>query len=103
MNEGRRNFSLGPVERWVVAIAAAGVVSLLGIFANGYIDQGKTLQALVTQQAVMNGQLQTLSAQLADIPALTRTQAEIKVQIAEHERRLTRLEDGSGKLKGWQR
>lgn len=99
----RNSPSLGLVEKWMVRIAAAGIVSLLGIFANGYSKQGETLQTLVTQQAVTNGQLQTISAQLADVPALTRTQAEIKVQIAEHDRRLNRLEEGSSKLKGWQR
>ncbi|WP_161596274.1 hypothetical protein [Rhodanobacter glycinis] len=35
----------------------------------------------MTQQAVTNAQLQTLSQQLADVPGLTRAMAEAKVQI----------------------
>jgi predicted outer membrane protein len=104
-SSGRRTFSLGPVELWVVGIAASSVVGLVSLFASSITsrmeEQGKTLQTVVTQQAVTNGQLQTLSAQLADVPALTRTQAEIKVQIAEHERRITRLEDAASKTKGF--
>ncbi|TPG50680.1 hypothetical protein EAH75_04370 [Rhodanobacter glycinis] len=43
--------------------------------------QGSTMQTVVTQQAVTNAQLQTLSQQLADVPGLTRAMAEAKVQI----------------------
>lgn len=83
--DGRLHFSLGPVERWAVGIGAAVLVALIGWVANsittrldGLADAQGTLR---TQQAVTNAQLTTLSAQLADVPQLTRQMAEIKVQV----------------------
>lgn len=113
--DGRRRFSLGPVELWIVGVCALAIVVLLGSFANSFIErmdkqeqasakQNEQLQTLVTQQAVTNSQLITLSTQLADIPTITRQVAVLKAEQDEHERRLSRLEDGGGnKLKGWTR
>lgn len=87
--DGRQHISLGPVERWVVSIGAVLIVAGGGWFARSMTtrldDQSKTMQAVVTQQAVTNGQIQTLTTQLADVPRLTREMAEIKVRVDRHE------------------
>jgi hypothetical protein len=63
----------------------------------------------VQQQNVSIVRLQTQIAQvqssLADVPKLTQSLAAMRVQIAEHERRIGRIEDGSDnpKLRGWTR
>ncbi|WP_246372960.1 hypothetical protein [Marilutibacter spongiae] len=83
--DGHWRFALGPVEKWIVAVAASVLVSGGLWFANSLTTrldrQTERLQAVVTQQAVTNGQIATLSAQLADVPALTREMAQAKVQI----------------------
>lgn len=83
--DGNWHFKLGPVERWVVGLGAFVLVSVCGLGVNSFKDQqakqGDTMQTLVTQMAVANGQLATLSTQLADVPALTRQMAEIKVRV----------------------
>lgn len=85
LDNDHMQFRLGPVERWVIGIAALALVSLLGYvfhsFDNRLEAQANTMQTVVTQQAVTNAQLQTLSQQLADVPGLTRAMAEAKVQI----------------------
>ena len=90
-NNGHIHFRLGPIERWVViACAAALLGSLSWIFRSvtgqqeqqgqAIKDQTVLLNNLKEQQAVTNSQLQTLNAQLADVPSLTRQMAELKVQ-----------------------
>lgn len=102
--DGRWHFSLGTVERWVAAGIGAGFVSLLIWGANSFTARmdkqadglektNDTMQKVVTQQAVTNGQIATLSAQLADVPALTRKMAEIEV-------RVDRLEEDTRELRG---
>lgn len=79
------NFKLGPVERWAVAIGAAGLISMITWLANSFSTRLDRLEQLLatstTQQAVTNSQMGTLSAQLADVPNLTRQMAEIQVQV----------------------
>src|SRR5690606_19194978 len=88
--DGRQRISLGPVERWIVGLVAAGFVSGGVWFGSNLMERmdrqaaaasktNETLQSVVTQQAVMNGQVQTLTTQLADVPRLTREMAETKV------------------------
>lgn len=55
-------------------------------------EQSKTLQSVVTQQAVTNGQIQTLTTQLADVPRLTREMAETKVRVDRHEQDIRELQ-----------
>lgn len=85
MDNDHMQFKLGPVERWVIAGAFGLLVFLLGYVFHSFDGrleaQGSTMQTVVTQQAVTNAQLQTLSQQLADVPGLTRAMAEAKVQI----------------------
>lgn len=83
--DGRMHFTLGPVEKWIIAAAASSLVAAGYAFANSLntrLDrQSSALQSVVTQQAVTNGQISTLSAQLADVPSLTRQLAELRVQV----------------------
>jgi enamine deaminase RidA (YjgF/YER057c/UK114 family) len=83
-DSGQWHFRLGPVERVIIGASFALLVFLLGwVFRNfdsRLEAQGKTMQDVVTAQAVTNAQLQTLSGQLADVPGLTRQMAELKVQ-----------------------
>jgi uncharacterized protein YwgA len=68
-----------------VSIVAAGFIGGLYWFGSnvlGRLDmQGDAIQKLATEQAVTNAQMTTLSAQLADVPSLTREMAEVKVQV----------------------
>lgn len=95
-------FKLGPVERWVIAGSAMLLVFLLSYvfhsFDNRLEAQARTMQTVVTQQAVTNAQLQTLSQQLADVPGLTRAMAEAKVQIERNTSDIRELQQ-TGRLK----
>lgn len=94
--DGRQHISLGPVERWIVGLCASAVVAGGVWFGKSLMDRldtqaassaktNETLQSVVTQQAVMNGQVQTLTTQLADVPRLTREIAEMRVKVDRHE------------------
>lgn len=78
-------FRLGPVERWVVAVAAATLLSIIAWMANSFSTRLDRMEQLLganaTHQAVTNAQMSTLSTQLADVPQLTRQMAEIQVQV----------------------
>lgn len=94
--EGRWHFSLGTVERWVVAAGASALLAVAYWFVSsvtGRLDrQSDSLANLATQQAVTNNQLVTLNLQLADVPSLTRKMAEIEV-------RVDRLEEDTRELR----
>lgn len=106
-DDGHWGFRLGPIEKRAV-IAGSGVLVLaLGwIFTSitGEIkSQGQRLekmnesqQAMVTQQAVTNGQIGTLSKQLADVPELTRQMAEIRVRVEQHDEDIRELRQVKG-------
>lgn len=77
---GRQHFTLGPIEK-AVAVGSLGLcVTVAGWFVRSINNQQETLQTLVTQQAVTNSQLTTISGQLLDIPALRAQTAEIKIR-----------------------
>lgn len=90
--DGHWTFRLGPIERWI----AIGVASLLTVLlvalakdVNAKLEKyGDALQALSTQQSVTNIQLTALTAQLADVPGLTRQMVETKVRLDDNTRRL---------------
>lgn len=101
-NDGRAHFALGPVERWIVA-GGAGLLSVLGglvytgvtsridLQARAQAEMNSMLTEISKQQAVTNGQIQTLSAQLADVPRLSRDMAEVKVRVDQHEQSIREL------------
>ncbi|MFV0411494.1 MAG: hypothetical protein ACK5LJ_17885 [Paracoccus sp. (in: a-proteobacteria)] len=91
-DDGKWHFALGPVERWIVGLACLAGLSMFGYIAHAFDQrlvsltdvtgqQGKALQEVLTAQAVTNARLETLTVQLAPVPALTRQAAEMKVQI----------------------
>lgn len=83
--DGHWTFRLGPVEKWVTGIVAATFLGglLMGgrWFALKVDTQGDKIQTLVTQQAVANGALATISAQLTDVPQLRSDVVELKVRV----------------------
>lgn len=79
--DGRQHFTLGPIEKLGVVGALALVATVGGWFVASINKQQTTLQTLVTQQAVTNSQLTTISGQLLDIPAIRANQAEIKIRV----------------------
>jgi len=83
-DDGSLHFKLGPVERIGIAASFALLTFLIGYVFHSFDTrleaQDKTMQTVVTAQAVTNAQLQTLSQQLSDVPGLTRQMAEMKVQ-----------------------
>ncbi len=95
-NDGRQHISLGPVERWIVGLFATAVVGggfWFGRSLTDRLDQHtNTLQSVVTQQAVTNGKVDTLTTQLADVPRLTREMAETKVRVDRHEQDIRELQ-----------
>lgn len=85
MADGRQRLMLGPVEKWVAGVVALAAVTGAVRFGQSLTDRldrhNTTLQAVVTQQAVTNGKVDTLTTQLADVPRLTRDMAETKVRV----------------------
>lgn len=90
--DGRTQLALGPVERWIVVVAAGALVTSLGWFANKVDKQGEQINKLVTQQAVANGALGGIASQLTDVPQLRRDNVELKV-------RVEALEEGQKELR----
>ena len=106
--DGQWHFSLGPMERWILAIASASLIGMAIFIFNSITSrqdkQGDAQQNMVTQMAVMNGQLTTLSTQLADIPGLANRTTKLEANQTELTRRVGRLEDvGSAKAREWTR
>lgn len=103
---GARRFKLGIVEFGIVSVAIATGLWLLSQQYQGMIktqqEQTKSITALTTQIAVMSDQITTLTAQLANVPALTVQLAQMKAEVDEHERRIERLENQRGvQVKAW--
>lgn len=94
--DGRSHFVLGPVERWVAGLVALAVVSGFGWLAKKFDEQGKQINALVTQAAVTNGSIQGLSAQLTDVPQLRRDVVELRVRVNSHEEEIKELRQTRG-------
>lgn len=83
--DGHWRFQLGPVEKWIVGLGAMLIVSGGYWFVSSLNErmdtQASTLQGLVTQQAVTNGQLAALQANLADVPSIRGQVTELKVRV----------------------
>ena len=73
-SDGRSHFVLGPVERWIIGIVGTGIVGVGWWLVS-------SMQTVLTQQAVANQQLQTIGAQLTDVPQLRRDVVELKVRV----------------------
>ncbi|MFQ6309908.1 hypothetical protein [Lysobacter capsici] len=98
--DGQLRFRLGPVERWIAITAAAVLVTVGGWAARSVSErldkQGEAITALATQQAVTNSNLTTISAQLANVPGLSRDVAELKVRVDRHDEDLRELRSTKG-------
>jgi hypothetical protein len=80
-------------------------VIIEGLAVAGIIWLASSVQAQNTAIARLQVQITQVQASLADVPAITRQLAQAQIQIAEHERRLGRIEDHEPNpaVKGWQR
>jgi Tfp pilus assembly protein PilN len=75
-------------------------VVIEGLAVLGIAWLASSVQAQNTAITTLQTQITQVQASLADVPALTRQMAAMQVQVAEHDRRLGRLEDGTP-VKGW--
>jgi len=82
---GRMGFSIGPVEKWVVTAALAGIVYMGGWMV-------VSIQSLLTHQAVTNQRLATIVEQQGDIRRIGVDVAEMKVRMSNIEDRTRELE-----------
>lgn len=87
--DGRMHFSLGPVERWIAVVIGGAIVAV------GYWLVS-SMQTVLTQQAVANQQLQTIGAQLTDVPQLRRDVVELRVQVKAHDEAIKELRQTRG-------
>lgn len=98
--DGHWHFRLGPVERGVIVAVLTGFVALIGWVGKSFTDrldsQKDSLDRLITQQAVTSSQLTALSQQLADVPALTRQMAELRVRVDRHDEDIRELRQVKG-------
>lgn len=97
---GHWEFSVGVVEKWVITVGALVLVSVGYWFTSSVTkrldDQSIAMAAMATQQAVTNAQLVTLNLQLADLPAMSREMAEMKVRVNRHDEDLRELRGVKG-------
>ena len=100
--EDRKTFSLGLWEKllFISVAALTGSIGYIGHNFSGQMDSlrqearrtNDVTQVLAIQTAVTNAQMTTLTSQLADVPSMARLLAELKVEVAEHNRRIGDLE-----------
>ena len=99
-SEGRTRLTLGPVEKAIVGILATVLLSGAWKFADSinirFDKQYDAINELSKQQAVTSGQITTLTAQLADIPAMRTNVAEIKVRVEAHDQAIRELRATKG-------
>jgi hypothetical protein len=75
-------------------------VIIEGLAVAGIIWLASSVTAQNTAITRLQVQITQVQASLADVPALTERMAAMQVQVAEHDRRIGRLEDGTP-VKGW--
>lgn len=81
---GRWHFSLGPVEKSVVGILTTGVMAMTWWLV-------ASVQTLLTQQAVTNDKLQTITAQLSGVPELGTRVSRLEVQAEQNKQDIREL------------
>lgn len=77
--DGRWHFALGPVEKWIVAVIAVGLLAGLG---TGFSYTVTTMQKLVVGQALESQQLLQMQVTLAGVPNLQQQVVELDVKVA---------------------
>lgn len=83
--DGRLHFSLGPIEKWIAVVIAGAVVSV-GVW------NVRSVQTLLTQQAVTNSQLSNIAGQMGDVQTVRNDVTELKVRMSNIEDRTRELE-----------
>ena len=81
---GCSHFVLGPVEKAATALIGA-------LLAAGAIWLIASVNTLLTQQAVTNQQLLTISGQISGVPAMSTQVAELKVRVDQHDQDIREL------------
>lgn len=81
---GRWHIVLGPVEKWLGSAAAAGLLAMAYWLVT-------SVNTLLTQQAVTNQQLLTISGQISGVPAMSTQVAELKVRVDQHDQDIREL------------
>ena len=92
-NGARMVLHVGPIERALIVAVGAGIIGLGGWSWDKLNDMSDSLASMSTQQAITNSRLDTLTVQLADIPALSRQVAEMRVQIDRNTRDIHDLDN----------
>ncbi len=96
MNDHVETVRLTTTQRWALGLILTAVGAMwAGFFAmytKNQQDTAKQMAGLSTQIAVLNGSVESLSTQLADVPAIRREQAAIKEHQRDIDRRVTNLE-----------
>lgn len=64
---------------------------------------GHTVTTQTTAIALLAQQVTQMQSSLVSMPEISRELAQVQVEQSEHERRITRLEDGSTKAERWTR
>ena len=82
---GRMGLSIGPVEKWAVTAALAGIVYMAGWMV-------MSIQSLLTHQAVTNQRLSVLVEQQGDIRRMGTDVAELKIRMSNVEDKTRELE-----------
>lgn len=82
---GRMGLSIGPVEKWAVTAALAGIVYMAGWMV-------MSIQSLLTHQAVTNQRLSVIVEQHAEIRRIGMDVAEMRVRMSNIEDRTRELE-----------
>ncbi len=96
-NGARMVLHIGPVERALLIAAGAGIIGLGGWSWDKLNDMSDSIAVMSTQQAITNSRLDTLTIQLADIPAISRQVAEMRVQIDRNTRDIRDFDEDNKK------
>lgn len=94
--DGRMRFTLGPVERWIVGVAAAVLTSVIGWFALTVVQTKDAVGDVAKQQAVVAARLTDIQTQLADVPALKLEVAKQAVQVEQNKQDIKELKQLRG-------
>lgn len=98
MNDARRNDDSrsgdSTVRNWQSVRTVLEGLILIGVvwLASGVQEQMKATVKLQVQLESMSNDVSGLRTQLADIPTLSRSLARIEVELQEHERRISQME-----------
>jgi hypothetical protein len=82
---GSTYIRLGVVEKWVCGVVATVAIGSQVIAYSDGAEQREQMKNLVTQQAVTNVKIETLTLMLANVPHLTSKSAELETRVTRTE------------------